>query len=101
MRRLVIGLVGVGGLVAVLGGLAVAQKADATLTLSGGSVAAGIGFSWGKEESRIPGHRGLGDPERVHVVREVIRLRRVDVRVDHPADRLAWRDGARGMENPR
>ncbi len=49
MRRLVIGLVGVGSLVAVLAGLAVAQssKPDATLNLSGGSVAAGIGFSWG------------------------------------------------------
>ena len=49
MRRLVIGLVGVGSLVAVLAGLAVAQgrKPDATLNLSSGSVAAGIGFSWG------------------------------------------------------
>jgi hypothetical protein len=48
MRRLVIGLVGVGSLVAVLAGLAVAEgrKPDATLNLSGGSVAAGIGFSW-------------------------------------------------------
>ena len=46
---LVIGLVGVGSLVAVLAGLAVAQssKPDATLNLSGGSVAAGIGYSWG------------------------------------------------------
>src|SRR3989442_7390287 len=49
-RRLVIGVVAVGGLVAALAGLAVAQgkKADATLTLSDGSVALGIGFSWGK-----------------------------------------------------
>ena len=50
MRRLVIGAVAVGSLVAALAGLAVAQgrKADATLTLSDGSVALGIGFSWGK-----------------------------------------------------
>src|SRR2546422_3965578 len=49
MRRLVIGLVGVGSLLAVLAGLAVAQssKPDATLNFSSGSVAAGIGFSWG------------------------------------------------------
>jgi len=50
MRRLAIGLVAVGSLVAVLTGLAVAQakKPDATLSLSEGSVAVGIGFSWGK-----------------------------------------------------
>jgi len=50
MRRLVIGVLAVGGLVAALAGLAVAQgkEADATLTLSDGSVAVGIGFSWGK-----------------------------------------------------
>lgn len=50
MRRLVIGAVAVGSLVAALAGLAIAQgkSADATLTLSDGSVAAGIGFSWGK-----------------------------------------------------
>src|SRR3989442_7795393 len=49
MRRLVIGLVGIGSLVAVLAGQAVAQssKPDATLIFSSGSVAAGIGFSWG------------------------------------------------------
>src|SRR2546427_9423304 len=49
MRRLVIGLVGIGSLVAVLAGLAVAQssKPDATLNFSSGSVAAGVGFSWG------------------------------------------------------
>jgi len=49
MRRLVIGLVGVGSLVAVLTGLVGAQsrKPDATLNLSSSSVAAGIGFSWG------------------------------------------------------
>src|SRR2546426_3521988 len=49
MRRLVIGLVGVGSLLAVLAGLAVAQssKPDATLNFSSGSVAAGVGFSWG------------------------------------------------------
>lgn len=48
MRRLVIGVVAVGSLIAALAGLAVAQSANATLTLSDGSVAAGIGFSWGK-----------------------------------------------------
>jgi hypothetical protein len=50
MRRLVIGVLAVGGLVAALNGLAVAQgkETDATLTLSEGSVAVGIGFSWGK-----------------------------------------------------
>ena len=48
MRRLMIAVVAVGSLVAALAGLAVAKKADATLTLSEGSVAAGIGFSWGK-----------------------------------------------------
>src|SRR2546428_7214499 len=49
MRRLVIGLVGVGSLLAVLAGLAVAQssKPDATLNFSSGSVAAGDGFIWG------------------------------------------------------
>src|SRR2546428_5321706 len=49
MRRLVIGLVGVGSLVVVLAGLAVAQgrKPDATLNLSSESVAAWIGVSWG------------------------------------------------------
>src|SRR2546430_7924607 len=49
MRRLVIGLVGVGSLLAVLAGLAVAQssKPDATLNFSSGSVAAGGGVSWG------------------------------------------------------
>jgi len=50
MRRLLSGVVAVGSLVAALAGLAIAQgkSADATLTLSDGSVAAGIGFSWGK-----------------------------------------------------
>lgn len=50
MHRMVIGVMAVGGLVASLAGLAMAQgnKADATLSLSNGSVAAGIGFSWGK-----------------------------------------------------
>lgn len=50
MRRSVIGMVAVGGLVAALAGPSVAQskKVDATLTLSEGSVAAGVGFSWGK-----------------------------------------------------
>jgi hypothetical protein len=50
MRRVVIGLVAVGGLVSLLFGLAAAQakKPDATITLSEGTVAVGIGFSWGK-----------------------------------------------------
>ena len=50
MRRLVIEVVAVGSLVAALAGLAAAQgkEAKATLALSEGSVAAGIGFSWGK-----------------------------------------------------
>ena len=49
MRRAVIGLVAAGGLVSILAGLALAQDSpNATLTLSEGSVAAGIGFSWGK-----------------------------------------------------
>jgi hypothetical protein len=50
MRRTVIRLIAIGGLLSILGGVAVAQdkKPDATLKLSEGSVAAGIGFSWGK-----------------------------------------------------
>jgi hypothetical protein len=50
MRRALITLVAVGGLVALIGGLAEAQskKPDATVELTEGSVAAGIGFSWGK-----------------------------------------------------
>jgi hypothetical protein len=50
MRRAVIASMLVGSLVALLAGLAAAQasKPDATLTLSEGSVAVGIGFSWGK-----------------------------------------------------
>ncbi len=50
MRRLVAGLVAVGSLGVLLAGLAAAQakKPDATLTLSEGSVAVGIGYSWGK-----------------------------------------------------
>ncbi len=57
MRRLVIGLVAVGGLFAMLSGLAGAQpkKPDATLTLSEGSVAAGIGFTWGKGQLSYKG----------------------------------------------
>src|SRR2546425_8309567 len=57
MRRLVIGLVGVGSLLAVLAGLAVAQssKPDATLNFSSGSVAAGVGFSWGPGAVRYNG----------------------------------------------
>jgi hypothetical protein len=57
MRRLVIGLVAVGSLVAVLAGLAGAQekKPDATLTLSEGSVAVGIGYNWGKGQLSYKG----------------------------------------------
>ena len=49
MRRLMIGLVAVGSLIMVVAGLAAAQsrKPDATLSLSGSSVAVGVGFSWG------------------------------------------------------
>ena len=49
MRHVMSGLVAVGSLVMVVAGLAVAQprKPDATLTLSEGSVAAGVGFSCG------------------------------------------------------
>ena len=50
MRRVVMGLAAVGSLVSLLVGLALAQakKPDASLTLSEGTVAVGIGFSWGK-----------------------------------------------------
>ena len=50
MRRAVIGLVAVGSLVSLLVGLVLAQakKPDAPVTLSEGSVAVGIGYSWGK-----------------------------------------------------
>jgi len=48
MRRSMIALVVVGGLVAALAGLAAAQSETGTLKLTDGSVAAGLGFSWGK-----------------------------------------------------
>ena len=50
MRRTVIASALVGSVLVLLAGLAAAQakKPDATLTLSEGSVAVGIGFSWGK-----------------------------------------------------
>jgi hypothetical protein len=48
MRRFVMAVVAVGTLVAALAGIAAAQAKNATLTLSDGSVAAGVGFSWGK-----------------------------------------------------
>jgi hypothetical protein len=50
MRRFIITLVALGGLLMLATGPALAQDkpADATLTLTEGSVAAGIGFSWGK-----------------------------------------------------
>ena len=49
MRHLVIALVVMGTLAPSIGGLAAAQgsQPDATVELSEGSVAAGIGFSWG------------------------------------------------------
>ena len=57
MRRLMIGVVAVGGLFAILAGLAGAQpkKPDATLTLSEGSVAAGVGYTWGKGQLSYKG----------------------------------------------
>jgi hypothetical protein len=50
MRRALIALLAVGSIVSLVAGLAGAQakKPDATVELSEGSVAAGIGFSWGK-----------------------------------------------------
>jgi hypothetical protein len=48
MRRFVMAVVAVGALVAAVAGVSSAQARKATLTLSDGSVAAGIGFSWGK-----------------------------------------------------
>jgi len=48
MRRFLIAVLSVGTLVAALAGVAGAQAEKATLTLSDGSIAAGIGFSWGK-----------------------------------------------------
>ncbi len=48
MRRFVMAVVAVGTLVAALAGVAAAQAKNGTLTLSDGSVAVGIGFSWGK-----------------------------------------------------
>jgi hypothetical protein len=47
MRRLIMAVVIVGSLVVALAGLAAAQSETGTLQLSEGSVAAGIGFSWG------------------------------------------------------
>jgi hypothetical protein len=48
MRRLMIAMMAVGSVVAVLAGLAVAESRTGTLKLTDGSVAAGIGYSWGK-----------------------------------------------------
>jgi hypothetical protein len=50
MRRRMLQWIAVSALMSFLGGFAVAQekKADATLKLSQGNVAAGVGFSWGK-----------------------------------------------------
>jgi hypothetical protein len=47
MRRGLIMVVVVAGLVSLLGGSAGAQSTSGTLQLTEGSVAAGIGFSWG------------------------------------------------------
>src|SRR5262245_45628125 len=57
MRRVVIGWLAVGSLVTMLGGLAAAQgkKPDATVTLAEGSVAVGIGYSWGKGQLKYKG----------------------------------------------
>ncbi len=59
MRRMVMGLVMVGSLMSLLAGPAAAQakKPDATLTLSEGTVAAGIGFKWGKGTLTYKGKR--------------------------------------------
>ena len=59
MRRMLISMVAVTGLVALVGGLAGGQtrKPDATLELSEGSVAVGIGFSWGKGTLVFQGQR--------------------------------------------
>ena len=48
MRRFVMAVVAVGAVVAALAGGAAAQAKTGPLTLSDGSIAAGIGFSWGK-----------------------------------------------------
>ena len=51
MRRVAIGMVAVIAVVSLFAGLSFAQakkKADATLSLTEGSVAVGIGWSWGK-----------------------------------------------------
>lgn len=49
MRRSIVTFVAAAGLVMLVSAVALAQgKTDGTLTLSEGSVAAGIGFSWGK-----------------------------------------------------
>jgi hypothetical protein len=48
MRRFMIAVMVLGSLVAGLAGLAAAQNGTGTLRLTDGSVAAGIGFSWGK-----------------------------------------------------
>ncbi len=49
MRRSIVTFVAAAGLVMLVSALALAQgNTDGTLTLSEGSVAAGIGFSWGK-----------------------------------------------------
>jgi hypothetical protein len=64
IRRFMIVLVAVGSLVMTVAGLAAAQpgKPDATLTLSEGSVAAGVGFSWG---NGILTYKGKTYPVRV------------------------------------
>ena len=49
MRQLVLGLVAVAGIGFLsTGAFAKSQKPDATVKMSGKSVAAGVGFSWGK-----------------------------------------------------
>lgn len=48
MRRLMMAVIVVGSLMVGLAGLVSAQSPTGTLRLTDGSVAAGIGFSWGK-----------------------------------------------------
>jgi hypothetical protein len=48
MRRVIMALVVMGSLVAASAGLAVAKSQTGTLKLSDGSVAVGIGYTWGK-----------------------------------------------------
>jgi hypothetical protein len=57
MRRGLIMLVAVAGLVSLLGSVARAQSTNGTLELKEGSVAVGIGFSWGHGTLTYQGKR--------------------------------------------